>query len=369
VKRAAPLVFLLLLAACSDRSGGRPRFAKAGQSAPELRLPKLLNATLPEIKSWEDLKGKAVVLEFWATWCENCVDSIARLNSLAEKFSSDPVVFISVTDETEGDVKEFMRTHPVSGWVAPEAGAEVFRAFRVYGRPHTVLVTRDGRVAEITNPGALAEESIKRLLSGQAAAPGAGASAASGAAAGALAEFYISEAALPGGNVSSGASQLRAAGMPLKYALDFIFGAVDKLEVKPEAARAMEAYYDMRLRFPEGRGDKLKREFFLKGLETALGLKVRDVSRETEVFVLKTAPGGPVNIKKRANPGNARFEGQTCVVEGGSFATLCEALRARLGDLVLDETKVEGSYSYTFDFKDGQTVAIDGYNGLILIED
>lgn len=363
MKRTAPLVFLLLLAACSGRSDGRPRFAKTGQSAPELRLPKLLNAPLPEIKSWADLKGKAVVLEFWATWCENCVDSIARLNGLAEKFSSDPVVFISVTDENEGDVKEFMRTRPMRGWVAPEAGAEVFRSFRVYGRPHTVLVTRDGRVAEITNPGALAEESIKRLLSGQTAAPGGSASAASGAAVHALAEFYISEAALPGGNVSSGAGQLRASGMPLKYALDFIFGAADKLEVKPEAARAMDAYYDMRLRFPEGRGDKLKREFFLKGLETALGLKVRDVSRETEVFVLKAAPGGPVNIKKRTSPGNARFEGQTCVVEGGSFATLCEALRARLGDLVLDETGVEGSYSYTFDFKDGDKKALNAQLG------
>ena len=134
--------------------------------------------------------------------------------------------------------------------------------------------------------------------------------------------------------------------------VDFIFGAADKLEVRPEAARAMNGYYDMRLRFPEGRGEALRREFFLKGLETALGLKVKELRRETEVYVLRAAPGGPVNIKKRNTPGNARFEGQTCVVEGGSFATLCEALRTRLGELVLDETKVDGSYSYTFDFKD-----------------
>jgi uncharacterized protein (TIGR03435 family) len=293
------------------------------------------------------------------------VDSIARLNDLTDKFSAEPVVFISVTDETEADVKEFLQTHPVKGWVAPEAGADVFRAFRVYGRPHTVLVTRDGRVAEITNPGALSEESLRRLLSGRPAPPAGGGPAvsASGSGENALAEFYIAEAAASGGSVSSGASRLRASGMPLKYALDFVFGAVARFEVKPEAARAMDAYYDMRLQFPEGRGDKLRREFFLKGLETALGLKVRDVSRETEVYVLKAAPGGPVNIKKRKNPGNARFEGQTCVVEGGSFATLATALQARLGELVLDETKVEGSYSYSFDFKDGDKKAFNAQLG------
>jgi len=352
---------LLSVSACAPKAAERPRFAKAGQSAPDLRLPKLVNAPLAEVKSWEDLKGKAVVLEFWATWCENCVDSIAHLNNLAEKFSADPVVFISVTDETAGDVKEFMQTRPVRGWVAPEAGADVFRAFRVYGRPHTVLITKEGRVAEITNPSALAEENIRRLLSGRFPAPVGGSAAASGQ--DALAEFYISEAASPGGSLSSGSSRLRASGMPLKYALDFIFGATAKFEVKPEAARAMDGYYDMRLQFPEGRGDKLRREFFLKGLETALGLKVRDAAREAEVYVLKAAPGGPVNIKKRESPGNVRFEGQTCVVEGGSFATLAEALGARLGDLVLDETGVEGSYFYVFDFKDGDRKAFNARLG------
>jgi len=358
------LAVLLAAAACSRSADERPRYAKAGQRAPGLRLPKLINAPLPEVKTWDDLRGQAVVLEFWATWCENCVDSIARLNDLADKFSSGPVVFIAVTDETEGDVKEFLKTHPVRGWVAPEAGAEVFRSFRVYGRPHTVLVTKDGRVAEITNPGALTEENIRRLMSGQASAGSAGGAAAPGpAAAVPLAEFYISETAVHGGSVTSGGSRLQASGMPLKYALDFVFGEVAKFDVKPEAARAMDAYYDMRLHFPEGRGEKLKREFFLKGLETALGLKVRDVLRETEVYVLKAAPGGPVNIKKRKNPGNARFEGQTCIVEGGSFATLGAALQARLGELVLDETGVEGSYSYAFDFKDGDKKAFNSQLG------
>ncbi|MEI7528090.1 MAG: redoxin domain-containing protein [Elusimicrobiota bacterium] len=355
MKKAGALLLLLMLAACSDRAAVRPRFAKAGQTAPELRLPNLLNAPLPELRNWEALKGKAVVLEFWATWCESCVDSISHLNGLADKFSAYPVVFISVTDETERDVKDFLQTHPMRGWVAPEAGAEVFRAFRVYGRPHTVLVTKHGVVAELTDPRTLGEDDIRRLMKDAPSAPGPAAGPAAGAAAPAgaepMAEFYISEAA-PGGSVSCGANQLRAAGMPLKYALDFIFGAADKLEVRPEAARAMNGYYDMRLRFPEGRGEALRREFFLKGLETALGLKVRELRRETEVYVLRAAPGGPVNIKKRNTPGNARFEGQTCVVEGGSFATLCEALRTRLGGLVLDETKVDGSYSYTFDFKD-----------------
>jgi len=353
---------LLAAAACAPAAGERPRLAKPGKPAPQLRLPKLINAPLAEIKNWDDLKGKAVVLDFWATWCENCVDSIAHLNDLADQFSADPVVFIAVTDETEGDVTAFLKNHPMKGWVAPEAGAEIFRAFRVYGRPYSVLVAKDGRVAEITTPGALAPENIRNLLSGKIAPGGAAANPAAEEAV--LAEFYIAEsAASGGGNVKSSPSRLQASSMPLKYAFDFAFGAVDRFEIKPEAARIMDASYDMRLRFPKGRGDQLKREFFLKGLETALGLKVRDVSREVEVYILKTAPGGPVNVKKKQSPGDVRFEGQTCVVDGGSFSVLGEALRSRLDEIVLDETGVKGNYAYAFDFKDGDKKALNARLG------
>ncbi|OGR94904.1 MAG: hypothetical protein A2016_07305 [Elusimicrobia bacterium GWF2_62_30] len=350
IRTLSLLTLLLAFSACTEEDAARPRFAARNQPAPELRLPKLLNAPAAEIRGWDALRDKAVVLEFWATWCEECVDSIPHLNDLAAAAGDAPVVFISVTDESEADVKEFLKSHPMKGWIAPEAGADIFRAFRVYGRPHTVLISRDGRVADITVPGAVTEEAVKRLLSG---APAAQAGRSAPAAADVLAEFYLAEAAVSVSSASYGPDRMSGAGIPLKHAFDFVFGQADKLEVKPEAARAMNGFYDIRFRFPKGRGEKYRREFFLKGLETALGLKVKDLSKESEVYLLKRAPGGPLNVRKKETPGAAGSDGGKCAVDGGSFGVLGAALAERLGEPVLDETGLKGYYAYAFDFKSG----------------
>lgn len=353
---------MLACSACSDGVSERPRFAAKNKSAPELRLKKLLNAPVTEIRGWQTLKGRAVILHFWATWCEECEQAIPHLNDLAAAFADAPVAFIWVTDETEADVKEFLKSHPVKGWIAPEAGAGIFRSFRVYGRPHTVLVDKDGRVADITVPGAVTKDAIKRLLAG--APPKLAGGASPGEAPGkavpeVLAEFYIAEAAGAGSRSSYGPDRMSGTGIPLKDAFDFLFGRAEKQEVKPQAARAMNGFYDIRFRFPKGRGEKLRREFFLKGLETALGLKVKEVARESEVYVLKTAPGGPLNVKEKKTPGAVGLEGGKCAVDGGSFGLLCGELSERLGEPVLDETGLRGYYAYSFDFKSGDKKAFN----------
>jgi len=64
------------------------------------------------------LAGKAVVLEFWATWCAPCVAAIPHLNELATQFKDRPVVFLSVSDETPSVVEAFLQKHPIDGWSA-----------------------------------------------------------------------------------------------------------------------------------------------------------------------------------------------------------------------------------------------------------
>ena len=169
IKKAVAVLLLAgLAAACSKpEPQARPDFARKGEPAPQLFLSGLLNAPVSELKSLEELKDKVVVLEFWATWCEACVDNIPRFNDLAGKFKDKPVVFIAVTDEAGDEVAEFLRRTPIKGWVAPGATAAVFKAYRVYGRPHTVLIGRDSKVAAITSPGQVTEEALSALLAGQ----------------------------------------------------------------------------------------------------------------------------------------------------------------------------------------------------------
>jgi thiol-disulfide isomerase/thioredoxin len=194
MKKLFLLTLLFSLAACGGGPPAeRPKLAKAGLPAPELSLKKIINApaAVKEINGWSELEGKAVVLEFWATWCDPCVESIPHMNQLAERFSGKPVVFISVTDESEADVRAFLKDHRMDSWIAPEAGAGLFKAFRVYGRPHTVLINRDGKVAAFTYPAKVTEETVMALLAGKTPAAAAQDGGPEGAQAEPLAEFYI----------------------------------------------------------------------------------------------------------------------------------------------------------------------------------
>jgi uncharacterized protein (TIGR03435 family) len=355
MRRAALLAALLALAACGG-ARERPSLARAGRPAPQLALAKLLNAPQQSLSGWEELRGKVVVLEFWATWCDPCVEAIPQLNQLAERFRGRPVVFIHITDESEADVRAFMEQHPVSGWVAPEAGAEVFKAFRVFGRPHTVLVDADGTVAAFPRPGSLTPELLMELLAGRYAREEEGAARRSTGTA--LAEFYIAPSERNSGDAQYGPASLEASGMPLEYALEWLYGKVDSFEVKPAAAPAMAATYDIRFRLPEARADR-KREFFLKGLEASLGLKASRVEREAEVYVLRKAPGGPLNVARRREFGGAVLNGAVLEVKGGSFAALAGRLKEVLRRPVLDETGEAGPYEYEFELDSDDPRVID----------
>ncbi|OGR67539.1 MAG: hypothetical protein A2081_06445 [Elusimicrobia bacterium GWC2_61_19] len=362
MKKLALLLFAVCLAGCAKPDGQRPGLASAGQPAPELRLPKLLNAPRPSLAGWRDLNDKAAVLVFFATWSDPCVENIPHFNELAEKFSGKPVVFISITDESEADVAAFLKTRRLAGWVAPEAGPEVFKAFRVYGRPHAVLVDRDGRVAAVTSPSDVTPEKIDELLAGRLSADGGKGAAlqaveAAGPDPSVLAEFRIAlSSGTPGVKYQHDLFSARA--LSLRMAFDFVLGAADRLDLGPGVAGIMDAAYDIRLVAPGGAEDR-KKELFLKGIDFALGLKVKQELLEEEVYVLKTAPGGPHGVRRKQDFSGVSFDGVSLKTGGASFAVLAYHLRERLGLPVLDETREEGPLEYTFSFETRDPKAMD----------
>ena len=93
---AAVIILLLLLSTSSTNSGIR-----AGLKERENR--NLLQDILDSTKSQssiitEDLKGKTIVINVWATWCMPCIQEIPKLNELVEEFASDDIRFIALDD-------------------------------------------------------------------------------------------------------------------------------------------------------------------------------------------------------------------------------------------------------------------------------
>lgn len=120
--------------------------------APQIKISKWFKtASIPEI----NFKRKTVVLEFWATWCNPCVRSIPHLNSLAEKFKSDSVIFISITKETSEVIENFLKTNTMETCVALDDSSQTNTNFNVKYIPKTFVIDSHGNIAWEGHPGGL----------------------------------------------------------------------------------------------------------------------------------------------------------------------------------------------------------------------
>jgi uncharacterized protein (TIGR03435 family) len=158
--RAALLAVALIPAAAAAQP-------KAGEPAPSLSVERLLNAPDDASAEWDNLKGKVVVVEFWATWCAPCIASIPHLNDLAEQFRDEDVVFISLTDEPQVTVEPFLKRKPINGWVALDTDHQAGPAYGVTSIPQTFIIGRNGRILADTHPSEMKAEHISRALRGE----------------------------------------------------------------------------------------------------------------------------------------------------------------------------------------------------------
>src|SRR6266545_410416 len=80
----------------------------SGEEPPPLHASEWLQAPGGFDSRWGGLRGHVVVLEFWATWCPPCVDSIPHLNHLASEFRDKGVVFLAMTDDDPERLTSFL---------------------------------------------------------------------------------------------------------------------------------------------------------------------------------------------------------------------------------------------------------------------
>ena len=141
MKRSLGLLLCLLILA------GGSLFANAagsmvGKAPPEVSATKWLNSTKPV--TLKDLKGKVVVVEFWATWCPPCRKSIPHLIELSKTYKNKGVVFVSLSDEDAATVTPFAKENKMDYIVG--AGSDTSSKYGVTSIPHAVVVGKDGKV-------------------------------------------------------------------------------------------------------------------------------------------------------------------------------------------------------------------------------
>jgi len=157
------------LSACFAHASAGENSPRVGEAPPPLALSDVVQGPAIEGITWQKLKGKVVVLEFWDTQCAPCIQAIPHFNELVDKFSSKPIVFLGVSDDNKDSLKAFLRRKPIKGWLALDQAFNPTRsAFDVTGIPHTVIVDAAGKIAAITHPATLDAEHLQEILDGKA---------------------------------------------------------------------------------------------------------------------------------------------------------------------------------------------------------
>jgi len=98
------------------------------------------------------LKGKAAVagqpalVEFWATWCAPCLETIPHLNEIYAQYQPRGLQFVSITTEDEATVQRFLTKRSMEYPIALDAGGKLLRNLHVTSIPRAFLVDRTGKV-------------------------------------------------------------------------------------------------------------------------------------------------------------------------------------------------------------------------------
>lgn len=168
MSRTIILTLTLLLTACAPRAADIAT-PTAGTPAPALTAPRLDGAPFDLAAQ----RGKLVLIDFWASWCEPCRRELPALEALHREHASAGLVVVGVSvDEQQADAEAFLRQVQLSFPVVFDADRAIGRAWSPPKMPSVYLIERDGTIARVfagEAPGQLDElraEVARRLAGG-----------------------------------------------------------------------------------------------------------------------------------------------------------------------------------------------------------
>ncbi len=112
--------------------------------APALSMPGLDGKAV----ALADFRGKVVLLDFWATWCEPCVEELPDLVALQKKYKARGFTVVGVAADLQGAkvVAPFARAHGIN-YPVLISGGDVPESYPVPGFPTAFLIGKDGKIA------------------------------------------------------------------------------------------------------------------------------------------------------------------------------------------------------------------------------
>jgi thiol-disulfide isomerase/thioredoxin len=148
-----------------------------GDTVPDIEITNVYNYPTSTIRL-SDLKGKLVILDFWATWCGGCVQSIPKLNTLQKKFNKKIFVLLLNNQggksslEQEKKIKAFftvLKPKIKGALLLPASLKRIDTLDELFPHtfiPHYVWIGPLGKVVAITSSDEITKENIRAVLKG-----------------------------------------------------------------------------------------------------------------------------------------------------------------------------------------------------------
>lgn len=146
----------------AERYNERPELARA-RMAPAFNIKTIDD----RVVSLDDLAGKVVLIDFWATWCGPCREALPHVREIAKKFSGQPLVVMSISlDTDEQKWRDFVGKNEMTWIQARDSGfdGKVATTFGIHAIPATFTIDADGVLQDQHVGDADIDGKLKKLV-------------------------------------------------------------------------------------------------------------------------------------------------------------------------------------------------------------
>jgi len=143
-RRAVIVMALMAVAVCNAQAPSKLTSPIERTAAPDFTLQQADGSSL----KLSDQRGKVVLLDFWATWCHGCKTEIPWYIEFQDKYKDAGLSAIGVSmDDGWSVVKPFLAEHKLN-YPVVLGNDEVGKLYQISNMPVTLLIDRDGRIAD-----------------------------------------------------------------------------------------------------------------------------------------------------------------------------------------------------------------------------
>ena len=120
-----------------------------GDKAPEISLKDFNGKEI----SLEVYKGKTILLNFWASWCQPCIEEAPELEQLYRNLKDKDFVIIGIAvDDDEEAVKEFIKKYSITYPILNDSKSKISRKYKTKGYPESFVIDKQGKLKVFRNP-------------------------------------------------------------------------------------------------------------------------------------------------------------------------------------------------------------------------